>query len=344
MSNPGDEGASETNVQEQLRALSRKHEEAMASIATLSKESNRSFVYVPRERHISPFSGDFEKDGRSVDDFIEEVKRVLRARNQSDQDEFDFVMSLLRGAALEEVRLRCDVDNDQVSDLFTHLQEAFQDKRSVPQLLHSFYSHRQNEGEDLQEFSHALSKALSAVLRSDPQVVVNERVVLRDQFIEGVRDLSLKRELRKYVRDNPRSSMINVREEAYLWTMEESSVNVKTPKSKGNSGQAQCAALQASEQRSTTLEDVLKVVVEQGKAISELTQAMKDLAAQGVGARATATRPRLQPEFAEDGQPICFKCRKEGHIARDCPQKRSVRVLESSTSNTQGNSGERCRL
>ncbi len=41
-----------------------------------------SYVYVPRERHIEPFSGDIDKDGRSVDEFIEEVK-VLSARNQS---------------------------------------------------------------------------------------------------------------------------------------------------------------------------------------------------------------------------------------------------------------------
>lgn len=64
-----------------------------------------SYVYVPRERHIRPFTGDIEKDGRTVDEFVDEVEHALRARNLTPNDECGF-MYLLRGAALEEVRLR----------------------------------------------------------------------------------------------------------------------------------------------------------------------------------------------------------------------------------------------
>lgn len=76
------------NVTEQMKELQSKHEQTMAAISALHQ---RSYVYVPRERHILPYCGDMEKDGRSVDDFIEEVEWVLRARHQS-----DFGMSLLR--------------------------------------------------------------------------------------------------------------------------------------------------------------------------------------------------------------------------------------------------------
>lgn len=75
----------------------------MAEIAHLSREPPRSCIYVPREHHIQPFSGDFNKD---VDEFIEEVERVLLVRNQTTEVQLDFVLSLLRGAALEEVRLQ----------------------------------------------------------------------------------------------------------------------------------------------------------------------------------------------------------------------------------------------
>ncbi len=44
----------------------------------------------------------------------------------------------------------------------------------------------------------------------------NEKIMLRDQFVEGIRDLALRRELRRYVREKPGSSMVEVREEAYL--------------------------------------------------------------------------------------------------------------------------------
>lgn len=93
------------DVQGQIQELSRKHAEAMATIAKLSRELTRSYVYVQRERHIQSFSADFIKDGRNVDEFIEEVERVLLVRNQLPEDQTDFI-SLLKGAAFKEVRLR----------------------------------------------------------------------------------------------------------------------------------------------------------------------------------------------------------------------------------------------
>ncbi len=93
------------NVQEQIQELSRQHAEAITAIANLSREPARSYVYVPRECHIQPFSGDLGKDDRNVDEFIE-VERVMLVRNQTPEDQADFVLSLLKGAAVEEVRLR----------------------------------------------------------------------------------------------------------------------------------------------------------------------------------------------------------------------------------------------
>lgn len=136
----------------------------MTVISSLNTEPTRSYVYVPRERHISPFSGDIDKDGRCVGEFVEEVERALSARNQSAPEQFDFVMSLLRSSALDEVRLR-KVDGDDVHDLFVYLRDAFGDKRSASQLLQFFYNCKQKEGEDIRNYSHVLSQALSAILK-----------------------------------------------------------------------------------------------------------------------------------------------------------------------------------
>lgn len=92
----------EDDIRLKLRELSQKHDEAMATLESLKGGFNKTYVYVPRERHISPFTGDVEKDGRTVDEFVDEVERALKARNLTPNDECDF-MSLLRGAALEEV-------------------------------------------------------------------------------------------------------------------------------------------------------------------------------------------------------------------------------------------------
>ncbi len=47
-------------------------------------------------------------------------------------------MSLLRGAALEEVRLRRDVDTDIATDVLAYLRESFTDRRGSAQLLQDF--------------------------------------------------------------------------------------------------------------------------------------------------------------------------------------------------------------
>lgn len=337
MSETGDDASGEIDWSAQIRELQSKHDETMAAISALNQ---RSVVYVPRERHIAPFCGDMEKDGRSVDDFIEEVERVLRSRHQSDQDQYDFVISLLRGTALEEVRLR-GTDDDQVTELFEYLREAFRDRRSAPQLLHSFFSRKQLEGENLRDFSHALAQALSLVTKCSPDAVAEEGKVLRDQFIEGVRDASLRRELRKFVRDHPRCTMIEVREEAQLWSLEEPPAGLKTSKSRCSAIVAQCSALRVPETKGVTLEDVLEVVAEQGKAISELTQAVKNLAAQSGNTRAETYRPKAPPKFTDDGQPICFRCQVAGHVAKNCPQKRSVRAAKPMPAEPQGNGDPR---
>ncbi|XP_051566802.1 uncharacterized protein LOC127448373 isoform X2 [Myxocyprinus asiaticus] len=45
-------------------------------------------------------------------------------------------------------------------------------------------------------------------------------VTLRDQFIEGVRDTTLRRDLCKLVREKPQSTLFDVHEEAMMWVVE----------------------------------------------------------------------------------------------------------------------------
>ncbi len=58
----------------------------------------------PENVTFSPLVVDLGKDDRNVDEFIE-VERVLLVRNQTPEDQADFVLSLLKGAAVEVVRL-----------------------------------------------------------------------------------------------------------------------------------------------------------------------------------------------------------------------------------------------
>ncbi len=174
-------------------------------------------------------------------------------------------MSFLRGAALEEVCLQCNVDTDISTDVLTYLRESFTYVCGSAQLLQDLYSHKQKEGEDVRDFSHALAQALGRISKSAPGAVGNEKIMLRDQFVEGIRDPALRRELRRYAREKPESYMVEVREEAYIWGWEEELGRVRTPTSRrGNYGSfsesAQCAEMKAKGHKPVTLSQVMDVV------------------------------------------------------------------------------------
>lgn len=88
-------------------------------------------------------------------------------------------------------------------------------------MLHAFYARRQLDVEDFRDFSHALSLLLNAALQQSPHIVPDAQLALRDQFIEGVRDSTLRRELRKLFRERPHATLFEVREEALMWFSEE---------------------------------------------------------------------------------------------------------------------------
>lgn len=327
-------------LQAKLTELSNKHDEAMAKITALSGGTNRSYVYLPRERPIQPFSGDTTVDGRSVDEFLEEVQRAIRARGLGKDEQVDFILSLLRGSALEEIRLCTDGELKEPEEILSFLREAYREKRSVAQLLQTFYSRHQLEGEDFFEYSHTLSQILRSVLKQKADAVSDSKMAVRDQFVEGVKDPTLRRELRKMIRDNPGSSLFDVRQEAVVWSQEDRPSTTKVVKSRNIScggGDAGCQVSGSTQEKSSaTLDDILKVVSEQGKAIGELVNGMKE----GVSFKEKSYKggkPRPKFQFTDDGKPVCLRCKGVGHMARDCRPRQQEGQSTAQTAPSQGN-------
>ena len=154
-----DEGNPVSQLQSQIMELSRKHDAVMSSLANLGDAQSRPVVYIPREKNIPPFSGVPGKDAHTVDEFIDEVERAMRSRGLRNEEQVDFILSQLKGSALEEVKLRMGVQVRQPSDLFLYLRGAFRDKRTAPQLLHAFYDLEQLDGKSLRLFARTLSAA-----------------------------------------------------------------------------------------------------------------------------------------------------------------------------------------
>lgn len=77
------------------------------------------------------------------------------------------------------------------------------------QLQQRFYERKQ-KGESLTEFSHALMSLMDLILAGNPGSVPSSDRVHRDQFVEHVQDVMLKRELKRLVREKPSSTLLEV--------------------------------------------------------------------------------------------------------------------------------------
>ena len=97
----GDGGNPVAQLQRQIHELGQRHDQVMSTLAGMGNANTRSYVYIPRERQIVPFSGDPGKDGQTVDEFIDEVERVIRGRGLNTEDQVDFILSHLRGSAVD---------------------------------------------------------------------------------------------------------------------------------------------------------------------------------------------------------------------------------------------------
>lgn len=213
------------------------------------------------------------------------------------------------------------------------LRGAFREKRSTPQLLHAFYARRQLEGEGLRDYSHALLQLLNSALQQSADAVADVQLALRDQFIEGVRDSALRRELRRLVREKPRSSLFDVREEAIMWALEDRprTSNVGRSRKLGVANanerveQTNLTTDSPTDLRST-LQEVVKIIAQQGKAIGELANAVHELTMQNFssGGGNKTNRSKVQPKYTSNGQPICLRCEGVGHIARHCTIPRKL--------------------
>lgn len=336
----GDAGNPVAQLQSQILELGQKHDQVLSALSNMSNANTRSYVYIPRERQIVPFSGDCCKDNQTVDEFIDEIERVIRVRGLNSEDQVDFILSHLRGSALDEIRLCMGGEIKQPQELFSYLRGAFREKRTTPQLLHAFYSRRQSDGEDFRDFSHALSQLLNAALQQSCHVVSDPQLALRDQFIEGVRDSTLRRELRRFVRERPHCTLFDIRDEAMMWCMEDKPRSANVARSRKIVG---AGPVEMSEQDNSggtvptelavTLQEVVKVITQQGKAIGELTSAVRELTMQKANVVPDkSTKPKFRPRYTDDGQPICLRCEGIGHLARNCTASHASKAASSSAS------------
>lgn len=340
---------------ERLKAI--RSEQAIAVSASNASASTGStterLVFVPREKKCPLFRGTV---GISIEAWKEEAEACMRARHLSTIDKAYFLFDHLEGEAREEIRYRSRGEKENPEKIFEILQELYGCPQSYVALQEAFFSRKQQEGESLLEFSIALMTLMDKVRRSAPEGILNADVLLRDQFVEHVREGALRRDLKSFIRTKPPATLIEVRKEAIRWEREGAAESLRPrsfslPSSDRVFGVpgTSCAVISDPCSGPPTRSDMEKLQADMAKLMELVQQQQVQLQNLSHGG-AVRGEPQRRGRSSREEPIICRRCRQPGHYAGDCdgervvgpppvPSNRGFRSLESRPSHLNQPSG-----
>lgn len=279
------------------------------------------YVYVPRERKCSKFTGKLSADLLTVDQWVKEARRCLDARPLPDAEQVLFLYDHLDGAAKAEVEFHEISARDTAEKIFRILTENFSCSKSYVAAQLSFFQRHQKEGESLRDFSHSLKTLMEVVVKKTPEGVSNSDRVLRDQFAEGVNDDMLRRELKRRLALDPSMDFLTLRGAAIKW-LEEGRQEVRprprafsfdTYTSMGGGSGVQSNAITAPNGEIAELKEAVRRQQTQLDAILSHLNASRPQGNQRGGGNSSKSH-----RYQQDGKPICSRCNRVGHIAKYC--------------------------
>ena len=182
------------DLETQLGQLTEATQPATTAPGTSTSATPSIRVSVPREKRFGKYGG--TRDDRVLEDWISDAKRAVRG--QPDGEAVDTLIFHLEGVAKEEVKLRPTAQWSSPTGVFQILREVFSEQLTETQARRKFFARRQGDRESVQDFAHALMVLLSRVERlggGDP--VANKDTLLKEQFVENLKDPTLRRDIKR---------------------------------------------------------------------------------------------------------------------------------------------------
>ncbi|XP_076851377.1 uncharacterized protein LOC143502078 [Brachyhypopomus gauderio] len=271
--------------------------------------------YLPKERKCPKFSGSTAAGALSVEEWTEEAQSCIRSRHMSVLDKAMFLYDHLEGEARNEIKYRPVASRENPDEIIRILKEMYGCTKSYVHWQQRFFDRKQRENESLFEFSHALMELMDRVKQSKGDAIFNSGDVLRDQFCENVRDHTLRRELKRLVRDDEDLSILDVRREAIRWLEEGQPGRDRGQRALPRSHEVRFAPqCEATIAQTSELAELKEMVLRQQAQLDMLVKRF----CQPSGNAPSPSHRNGHFRRTSDGQPICLRCGEPGHIARYC--------------------------
>ncbi|XP_065423165.1 uncharacterized protein LOC135975608 [Chrysemys picta bellii] len=305
-------------------------------------------IYVPRERKVTEFGGFPTRPGDiTVEEWVKSVKAALRVLRVPEEDHVDFIEEHLKGQAKATVKFMAVADKKDVEKVFELLLKVYGDKVPIGTRLKEFFERKQEPGETVRAYAYDLQERMSKVERRDPQRVPDPDTVLKEQLVLGLRDDSLRREMKRRFKEEPSKKFHELMQAAIMWSEEEEVPVAEAAKPNPHTRSGGLVNAAAGEkvlpQTELTLESlseaVQKLAVQQGEMLKVMTELMKKKNPISMPKYPRAPGSRRAPLKDELGRYICYTCERPGHTSRECPLRRRTESQALETNGAPGAGG-----
>lgn len=238
----------------------------------------------------------------------------------SEAQKVSTLINNLEGEPRREVLAMPADQRATVQNIIKFLKGIYGDTTPLANLRSQFFTRKQRTDENVRQFALGLQELSNRLtVRGDSTTSGN---VLRDQFISGLLDNALRRELRNMVRTTSTLTFADIKREAIVRIDD-----------LDNPPQAMASAVRVTQDK--TPMDVKQLAKEiKEEVLTELKSDMKDMLSEMM--REMRERPQTpqqtevrrrydyrggrqsSDQFDQQGRPICRRCRKAGHIERQC--------------------------
>nr|XP_034337918.1 uncharacterized protein LOC117692829 [Crassostrea gigas] len=278
-----------------------------------NEEYKSKTTYLKPVRNVQKFSGNEDKDDIHVDDWIEEVEHVIKSHRMNREESTDFIYSNLTGLAKEEIKYRPYEERSNPTKVLRILSETFGDKEGITVLQRNFFERKQMEGESLREYSYALMNLIKKITTKNTDIIPNPDLTLCEQFAQNVNDISLRRELKRLIRQQPDIHFLDFRDEAILFSEDEEKNRSKCSTDRHTTEKQAAESSQKSEKTTHGIDKYLEVIQRQEQNIDNLTKLLE---------RQTVSKSKEQYRvpYPQLNRRRCYTCKSENHIQRNCPR------------------------